>query len=60
MDKSTIHDLALTSAKYWIDANLTEYKVLGYEKLTEDLLNKYQAAYKQIHTIANSSKDWLD
>lgn len=54
MEKSKIHDLALTAAKYFIEFNIQEYQVSGYEKLVSDLAEKYQEAYDQIALEKNS------
>ncbi|MGL4108356.1 hypothetical protein [Clostridium sp. LP20] len=47
MDRTTAcHNIAMTSAKIYIDSNLQEYKVSGYSALVEDLTSKYIEAYQ--------------
>lgn len=47
MDKTiACHNIAMTSAKIYIDSNLQEYKVSGYSALVEELTSKYIEAYQ--------------
>lgn len=52
MSDNEIHDLALTSAKYFIENNMNKYanSSNGQSMLVSDLLFQYIKAKKQIHT----------
>lgn len=54
MDKSiACHNIAITSAKLFIESNMPQYKVTGYSNLVEDLTTKYIEAYKQAEKQLN-------
>ena len=48
MDINTVcNEIASNCAKLYVETNLPEYKVKGYDKLVEDFTNKYIEAYSQ-------------
>ena len=51
MFDNELHELALTSAKYYIESNLDKYtnNLNGQTLLVSDLLNQYLIAKKQIN-----------
>lgn len=51
MSDNEIHDLALVSAKYYVENNLNKYtnNTNGQSLLVSDLLLQYIKAKKQIH-----------
>ena len=48
MDTDTsCHNIAISCAKMFVEANAPEYKAEGYSKLVEDFTTKYVEAYQQ-------------